>query len=318
MEKELLLAVDGSERSVQAASIVGNLLKDHPDCQLLLFYSMEQPTTLYPGELVADPHNPYRFSSNQLEKVGNSVLEAASRALLDSGFPRNRIALRLKANGSGPADDVLAQAETDKIGTIVCGRRGRTLMDNLLLGSVSSKIAQYSKNRTVWIVDTPVHQTRKVLIAMEGAPDSRALTYYAAEFLAPIPQLQFTIFHIMPALPPSYWDDGHILGNEEQEIRRKGIERWRSDSTQRVEKFVSEAQAALQSRGVSRERITVAVKQMQEGVARDLLKEIALNQYHMVVIGKRSFHEKKPFLMGSHANKILQSIKGAILCLVDS
>jgi nucleotide-binding universal stress UspA family protein len=38
----------------------------------------------------------------------------------------------------------------------------------------------------------------------------------------------------------------------------------------------------------------------------------------MVVMGKKSFHERKPFLMGSHANKVLQNVKGAVLCLVDS
>ncbi|MGO9375126.1 MAG: hypothetical protein ACLQBD_23940 [Syntrophobacteraceae bacterium] len=41
------------------------------------------------------------------------------------------------------------------------------------------------------------------------------------------------------------------------------------------------------------------------------------HKFQLVVMGKKSFHERKPFLMGSHASKILQNAKGVILCLVD-
>jgi nucleotide-binding universal stress UspA family protein len=71
-------------------------------------------------------------------------------------------------------------------------------------------------------------------------------------------------------------------------------------------------------RGVPEKSIETLILQTKEGIARDLLNEIEQHKFQMVVMGKRSFRERKPFLMGSHANKILQSVKGAILCLVDS
>ena len=55
----------------------------------------------------------------------------------------------------------------------------------------------------------------------------------------------------------------------------------------------------------------------REGIARDLLIEMDAHKFQVVVMGKKSFHERKPFLMGSHAAKILQNAKGVILCLVD-
>ena len=49
-----------------------------------------------------------------------------------------------------------------------------------------------------------------------------------------------------------------------------------------------------------------------------MLDEIDRNQYQFVLIGKKSFKEQKPFLIGSNANKILKNVKHTILCLVDS
>lgn len=51
-------------------------------------------------------------------------------------------------------------------------------------------------------------------------------------------------------------------------------------------------------------------------VARDLLAHTESGHYEAVVMGKRSLREKKPFLMDSHANKVLQHARKVHLCLV--
>ena len=317
MDRKLLFAVDGSERGLQAASILGNLLRDQSDYEVLQFHCVQQLAMLYPGEF-ADIEISQRFTIDAQKKVGNSILDASREALVQGGFPRDRIISRVGLNCSDPAQAIMAEAENERIRTIVLGRRGRSPMESLLLGSVSSKVAQYARHRSVWIVDTPINQSRKVLVAMAGEPDSRALTYYTAEFLAPIPQLQYTFFHIMPPVPPTFWDDGHILQPSEQKDREKRIEKWRSEWTRGVEKFMDEACHAVTQQGVPEKNVEKRIVQTKEGVARDLLNEILRGEYQMVVMGKRSFHERKPFLMGSHANKILQNIEKAILCLIDA
>ena len=317
MKKQILMAADGSEKGLRAISILGNLLKDQKEFDVLLFHCVQQLAALYPGEL-GELSGAGRFSYGDQEKVGNAVLEVSRNALVESGFPPNRINTKLKMDSMDPAQDILKQADIEKIRSIACGRRGRGQLESLLLGSVSSKVAQYSQNRTVWVVDTPVHDSQKVLVAIEGLPDSKALTHYTAEFIAPISGLHFTFFHVMPPIPPTFWDDGHILGPDEQKDRQTRVEKWRKEWNQKVEKFMSEGHDALVSRGVPAQNIEAKITQTKEGVARDLLNEIAREEYQMVIMGKKSFRERKPFLMGSHANKVLQNIKRAILCLVDS
>ena len=81
---------------------------------------------------------------------------------------------------------------------------------------------------------------------------------------------------------------------------------------------MSEARSTLMERKVPEKNIETVILQTKEGIARDLLNEIDHHKFQVVVMGKKSLNERKPFLMGSHANKILQNVKGAILCLVDS
>jgi nucleotide-binding universal stress UspA family protein len=314
MEKRILLAVDGSEKSFGTVSIVGQLLKDKANLDLVLFHSVQQVNSLYTDLAKTEA----RLPSKDQERFGNVVLTDAQKLLVDAGFPKERIELKLRLDSTDPGHDILVEGQNEKIRTIALGRRGRGQLDTLLLGSVSSKVAQYAEHRSVWIVDTPVHGTGKVLVAMEGIPDSRALTYYTAEVLASLPHLRFTFLHLMPPVPPTFWDDGHILAPSEQKDRNSRVERWRSDWMQQVQQFMSEARSSMVERGVPESNVETLVLQTKEGVARDLLNEIDQHKFQMVIMGKKSFRERKPFLLGSHANKILQNVKGVILCLVDS
>ncbi|MCE5336038.1 MAG: universal stress protein [Desulfobacteraceae bacterium] len=310
MEKKLLFAVDGSEQCQKAIVTVAALLKDQPGFHVLIYHCLPEVQSLFAGDTAFIAPN-----GDFLERAGQVVLDKARQALLDVGFPAERITTKLKKESIVPSCDILEEAAASKIRTIVCGRRGKTPKKNLLIGSTSSRVSQYSTLRTVWVVDAPVHDTRRVLIAMEGGPDSRALTYYAAEILAPIPGLEFTLLHLIPKLPPQLWDHGHIPDENEQ---KSNIEKWRSDTMREVEKFLSEANGALIGRGVPPDKVRTQIMHSREDLARDLLAEIDRSLYQFVLIGKKSFKEKKPFLIGSNANKILKNAKGTILCLVDS
>ncbi|MGO9690826.1 MAG: hypothetical protein ACLP2X_20075, partial [Syntrophobacteraceae bacterium] len=119
-------------------------------------------------------------------------------------------------------------------------------------------------------------------------------------------------------LPPRFWDHGRILNDDEEKNRKRELEEWRNGTLREVEKFLSEARDALIGGGVSPEKVKTQIVHAKRDLARDMLDEIDRNQYQFVLIGKKSFKEQKPFLIGSNANKILKNVKNTILCLVDS
>jgi nucleotide-binding universal stress UspA family protein len=316
--RTMLVAVDGTERGLQTVSILGGLLHDRKDLHIVLLHCVQQIATLLPGDLCLDIEEHCRIPSSAQEKIGNAVVRESLLRLTSSGFPEENVDVRLKLDSMDPAQDIIDQAVKERIQTIVVGRRGRSQVENLLLGSISSKVAQYSRGKTVWIVDTPVNESRKALIAMEGVPESRELSYYAADLIAGCAGFKFTFLHLLPPVPPMFWDNGHILADSEQRDRMGRIDKWKSEWTERVGKYMAEGRDLLAERGIPEADVENLILPTKEGVARDLLAEIEAHKFQVVLMGKKSFHERKPFLMGSHASKVLHNARATILCLVDS
>ncbi len=318
MPEKILLAVDGSESGFEVVSIVGNLMKDHPDLQLSLIHCVMEMAALLRGELYAGIEMSPTLKAAEQERVAEVIFGESLRRLRAVGIPESRVTFKMKAFSGDPAVDILAEAESEKIRTIAVGRRGLNRVQTFLLGSVSNKVAHYAKHHTVWIVDTPVHESPRVLVAMEGVADGRALAAYVAEVLAPVPPMEYSLIHLLPPVPPTYWDDGHILDVAERSERERDLDKWRGEHRQEIESIMFETRDLLVRNGVPEQKVTMVIQPTKQGIARDLLDEAQINKCQFFVMGKRSFQEKKPFLMGSHANKVLQNLKGAILCLVDA
>ncbi|MGC8491464.1 MAG: universal stress protein [Syntrophobacteraceae bacterium] len=313
--RTILAAVDGTKKGLEMVSVLGRLLKERDDVKLVLLHCVPKVATLLPEDLYMDVEGSNKYGTQ--EKLGQAVLKAASEKLTEAGFPESNIELRCKIDSVDPAADILEQAQSERIATIAVGRRGRSQVETLLLGGVSAKVAQYAGETAVWVVDVPAYDSMNVLIAMEGTPESRALSEYAADFFAPGRSMSYSFMHIIPSLPPEFWDDGHILNETEQKQRQALIEKWRVEWTGAVERSMGEGRKLLLERGVDPQKVETLVLPTREGIVRDLLAEIEAHRFQVVVLGKRSFRGKKPFLLGSHASKILNNSRGAIVCLVN-
>ncbi|SMC23704.1 Nucleotide-binding universal stress protein, UspA family [Desulfacinum hydrothermale DSM 13146] len=318
MERKcILMAVDGSERCLQAVSRFGSFLGGRKDCCFLLLHCVQQNLLLYPGELW-DADTSLRIARDTQEKICRSITGRCRQALLDAGYTEEQVEETCCYDSLDPGMDILKTAEREKIRTLTVGRRGLSTAENLLLGSVSSRVAHYSEHRTVWVMDPEAPASGKVLLAVEGRPECRAITYYVNEWIAPTPGLSYTLLHIMPPLPPAYWDDGHILDAGERNERQEWRKDWEQESRRLVDKFMDEARHALQLQGIADSSIETKVLSAKRGIAQDLLREMERGEYEAVLMGKRSFKEQKPFLMGSHANKVLHNARKVHLCLVGT
>ncbi len=314
--RKILIAADGTQKGLEMLSVLGRLLKERKDIKVVLFHCVPKIAALLPEDLCMDVVDSCKIAYDAQQRLGKAVLAASSARLTEAGFAEADIELRLKIDSVDPARDIVEQANIEAIRTIAVGRRGRSQVETLLLGSVSAKVAQYADDKAVWIVDAPVNDSMSVLVAMEGTPDARALCEYTSEFFVDWTGSSYSFVHIVPSLPPEFWDDGHILNESEQKERQALIEKWRANWTGAVEHSMSEGRNILEKRGADPKSVETLVLPTRKGIARDLLTEIEAHKFRIVVIGRKSHREKKPFQLGSHASKILQNSRGVILCLV--
>jgi len=315
--QKFLLAVDGSNRCNEVIASVAKILKNGPDCSVLLYHCVQSLAGVH-YRAVGELPQQYEIDTEAEKRMGGEILEKSRNVLLENGFPQSKIEMQLKLNSGDPAMDIVAEAKQKDIGTIVLGRRGLSRVESILVGSVSSKVAEYSGSIAVWVVDAPLNQSQKALVAVQGVPGGRMLNQHAAANIGHLPYSEYTFIHLMPPMPPYLWDDGHILTPEERSARQSEIDKWRSGYKRQFQDVMAEGREALVQRGIKPDNVQMRVEPAKIGIARDLLAEIAGEQYQMVVIGKKSLQKKTPFLLGSFANKLLHNAKGVILCLVGS
>ena len=86
---------------------------------------------------------------------------------------------------------------------------------------------------------------------------------------------------------------------------------------ERMQAVLKEAQTILMDAGISQEQIRIRIKKKQEGVARDILKEIASGGFGTVVVGRRGMSRAEQFFFGSVSSKILQNARDCTVWLVD-
>ncbi|HMK74581.1 MAG TPA: universal stress protein [Thermodesulfobacteriota bacterium] len=52
---------------------------------------------------------------------------------------------------------------------------------------------------------------RKILIVIDGSEGALKAVDYAGKQFTGMGDLQITLYHVSPGVPPELWDDGHIL-----------------------------------------------------------------------------------------------------------
>ncbi len=157
MSKNVLIAFDESENSQRAVAFVGHTLP--ADSSVTLFsviLDAEAICSMQSPELI-----PYFKSQQQafcsLEDKKKEVLQAALKKAKDSltqcGFAAERITVKTVNRTKGIARDIINEAQQGDYDLIVLGKQGVSGVKEFILGSITQKVVQGAKNRSVLLVD---------------------------------------------------------------------------------------------------------------------------------------------------------------------
>ena len=127
---KILLPVDGSEVSLQAARFVIQLAKGGLQTSVVLA-NVQEPSTLYEMVVVQDPEALQRASA----AAGVHTLESARVLLVEAGIEVER-----EVASGDPAHTIVDIVERFACDMVVMGASGTSSLRSALLGSVSNEV----------------------------------------------------------------------------------------------------------------------------------------------------------------------------------
>lgn len=147
MFRHILCAVDGSAQSNRAVELAADLAA-RDGAKL---------TLIHVGHSTSPPEGLEAYLSMEFRNAPPAVAydDAIGQRIVEDATAQARRGRSITPQGvvdrGDPAEAILAAAKRDQVDCIVMGRRGHGRLAGLLLGSVSSKIAQLATCTTILV-----------------------------------------------------------------------------------------------------------------------------------------------------------------------
>lgn len=158
---------------------------------------------------------------------------------------------------------------------------------------------------------------RNLLVAFDGSECGFSAVDYVGMQFSGMSDIKVTLFHVLPNLPPYFWDDGHILSQGEREERKKVVEKWLSNQRLRMEPLFVKARQMLLDRGMSADQVETKTKSDVANVAESILEEARTGGYLTLVVGRCGFSHKERYFTGSTTTAIINRGAGLAICVVE-
>ncbi len=143
---KVLIAVDGSDASLQAVDFVASQLGPFG-------YAVQLLHVIRGGSL--NPNNPEFIPPEAIEIITKEIskqFEDMKSRLITAGFEADKVSEKIISGVSSRSQAIVAEAEDGGFGTIVMGRKGVSRIQEFFIGSVSEKVIHSGRDFTVWVV----------------------------------------------------------------------------------------------------------------------------------------------------------------------
>jgi nucleotide-binding universal stress UspA family protein len=158
---------------------------------------------------------------------------------------------------------------------------------------------------------------KKMLIAIDNSPNaSRAVDYVAQQF-AGAADLEIELVHVLPNLPAIFWDEGHILSEEEKQDRKKVVDKWIAGRKSKMEPVFKKAIDTLTNTGINPRQIATKSLSDSTDVAESILEEAKDGGYQTIVLARRGIVTGNHLLMGSVTSKIIARGSGVAITIIE-
>ncbi len=309
MKKKILLAVDNSAYSrsaIQYAVKISSFVDD-------LFYTL---INVQPGisQFLTDEAQKSIKAQLALEKAKKkneenalAVLNDCKNRMVQMGIEAGRIDVRTGPKKTGLAKDILEYAQEGLYDAIVVGRRGLSRVQEIFMGSLTSKLLEHSTFIPVWVIDGDV-TSDKIMIATDGSESSLRAVDHFSFMAARNPNINVTLFHVVPRFADFCKIAFEDTDKELEDLVISGDKRC-------VEDFMVHAYKKFREAGIEKNQIEIKEITTMVNVGSAIAEEVEKGNYGTVIIGRRGTN--RAFFMGSVSKYVLERICNRAMWLIS-
>lgn len=155
---------------------------------------------------------------------------------------------------------------------------------------------------------------KKILIALDDSISAMRAVEYAGSQFSGLGDLQIELVHVLPNLPAIFWDEGHILSEDEKKERKRVVDKWIADRKARMEPVFRKASEVLTKNSVKPQQIVAKSISDSTDVSQSILEEARDGGYQTIVIGRCNHTAKH--LLGSVSGRIVNQAAGMAVTVI--
>jgi len=304
--KQILLATDGSNFSLSAAAYLADLYKESSDLEVTVLNILPSVPPIY----LEEKHDPliqkdYAEWKKKKTEEGQRYTKEALKALRKGGIEESRLQVKHLSQTVGVARDIIRETGAGTHDACVIGKKGMGWIDDVLLGSITSKLLEIPENYPVWLVSGSEWKSRKVLVAMDHIPRAVQLVRYVGEMLRGLEGTQITLYHYCPPFDENF-------APEEEEKMTKIEKRMVERDEKEIRSLFDEALHVLEDLGYDEKALTTRFDYGKSSSTRKIspaiIKELQRGDYGTLVLGRKGSTQANEFRLGSVVQRTIRKV----------
>jgi nucleotide-binding universal stress UspA family protein len=157
----------------------------------------------------------------------------------------------------------------------------------------------------------------KILVALDASDGAWRALEYVADVFAVHPGVRVTLLHVLPGLPPEFWDFRHILTEQERESLKRAKNEWEQAHERQWQELVERARGRLVQAGFPESAVSARFRTDEYKIADAILDEAEEGVVDTIVLGRRGMGAFERLLIGSVSSRVAEAARGYTVTIVE-
>ncbi len=305
-QKKILLAIDGSQHSLEAVRYAGRVLAPQKIEMVLFHVIWKVDEALY--DIGAESLYHQRFMDiraweMEQKKHTQAFMNEARRILIDSGLSEKLITVNIHQRKKGIARDIIIESK-EGYSAVVVGQKGLSKLKDLVIGSVAEKLINKIAHIPLWVVGGKP-ETGKILLALDASEGSMRAVDYVGTMMGGS-DCSVTLLHVER--------DVHFL--QQIDMLPSEHDALTKEIAKDIMPVFDEAENRLINAGFIPNQVNTSLITGVSSRAGAIITEAKQGGYGTIAIGRRGMSKVEEFFMGRVSNKVIHLAKETAVWVV--